>query len=206
MDEKIDLKKQWKKFYSSVTRPEIVEVPSFNYLMIDGKGNPNTAEEYKLAVSSLFQLAYALKFTIKRSLGIDYGVMPLEGLWWTEDMATFSVEHKEEWLWTMMIHQPEWVTSDLVEIVRRETIQKKGPGVLDKITFSSFAEGLSVQILHTGPYAAETENIAWLHRVIHENHYQPTGKHHEIYLSDVTKTAPEKLKTILRQPISEKQI
>ena len=202
MIEKIDLKRELKHLYNPPKKePVILEIPPMNFLMIDGTGDPNTAQEYKDAVSSLYPLAYGLKFAIKKSQGIDYGVLPLEGLWWVEDMREFSVESKDDWLWTMMIMQPEYVTPELVEEIRVEVKKKKDPPLLDRIRFEAYDEGLCVQLMHIGPYADEAPNIARMHEYAIEKGYKLSGKHHEIYLKDPTRTAPGNLKTIVRQPI-----
>jgi hypothetical protein len=201
---KIDLKKEWKELYRPGTKEVVrVDVPPLNYLMIDGRGDPNTAQEYKDAVETLYPVAYALKFMMKKgALGLDYVVMPLEGLWWVEDMSQFSVENKGAWLWTMMILQPEAVTQDMVDEALAQTAKKKNPPALGKVRLESLHEGASAQIMHTGPYADEAPNIAKIHQFIGENGGQLRGKHHEIYLSDPRRTAPEKLKTIIRQPFA----
>lgn len=202
MPEKIDFKKELKHLYNPPKKePILLEIPPMNFLMIDGKGDPNTAQEYKDAVSSLYPLAYGLKFAVKKSQGIDYGVMPLEGLWWVEDMQEFSVEKKDDWLWTAMIMQPEYVTLDLVEEIRIEVKKKKDLPLIDNICFEAYDEGLCVQLMHIGPYADEAPNIARMHQYAIDQGYELAGKHHEIYLSDPNRTAPERLKTILRQPI-----
>jgi hypothetical protein len=202
MSEKIDFKNQLKHLYNPPKKePVILEIPPMNFLMIDGKGDPNTAKEYKDAVSSLFPLAYGLKFAIKKFQGIDYGVLPLEGLWWAEDMREFSVHKKDEWLWTMMIMQPEYVTVELVEEIRIEVKKKKYPPLIDNIRFEAYDEGLCVQLMHIGPYADEAPNIARMHEYAVGQGNELAGKHHEIYLKDPTRTAPERLMTVLRQPI-----
>ena len=172
-----------------------------NFLMIDGAGDPNTAQAYKDAIEALYAVSYALKFMIKKGeQAVDYGVMPLEGIWWVEDMAEFDVNHKENWLWTAMIMQPEYVTAELVEVAKAETAKKKNPTALPKLRFEAYQEGLAAQIIHIGPYAEEAPTIAKLHAFIAEQGRELRGKHHEIYLSDARRTAPEKLKTIVRQP------
>ena len=202
MSEKIDHKKELKHLYKpSKKAPVIIEVPEMNFLMIDGKGDPNSAPEYSAAVSALYSLAYGIKFNIKKTTEINYSVMPLEGLWWVEDMELFSVESKEDWLWTMMIMQPDFVTSEIVEDNRAVVIKKKGFPKLEEIVFQSYYEGLSVQLMHIGPYADEAPNIKWMHQFASEQGYQLRGKHHEIYLNDPNRTAPEKLKIVLRQPL-----
>jgi len=198
---KIDLKQQMKTFYQPPRQPVMVDIPPMNFLMLDGEGDPNTSPFYTESVSTLFSFSYALKFNIKKSTGIDYSVMPLEGLWWVEDMALFSTERKTDWLWTMMIHQPEWVTAEWVEQTRCELAKTKKPSRLTEVRFESFCEGLCVQMMHVGTFAEEAPNIAWIHTFAKEKGYRNIGKHHEIYLSDIHKTAPERLKTILRQPV-----
>ncbi len=203
MGEKIELRKKWRELYQpSAREPVIVEVPAFTFAMLDGHGDPNHSSEYQAAVNVLFALSYGLKFAVKRSLGIDYGVMPLEGLWWVEDMARFSLDRKDEWSWTMLILQPEWVTPQLFEQVRQETSKKKDLPMLAEVRLETYLEGTSVQIVHIGPFKEEKPNVDRMHAFAVSQGYHPDGKHHEIYLSDVRKAAPEKWKTILRQPIS----
>ncbi len=148
--------------------------------------------------------AYALKFAVKKGdIGVDYGVMPLEGLWWSDDMSTFSVENKADWKWTLMIMQPEFVTRDLFAIALEQVKKKKNLNALTKLRLEAFAEGKSAQILYVGPFSEEGPTIESIHAYIKQNGYRVSGKHHEIYLSDITKTAPDKLKTIIRQPIAK---
>ena len=202
MPEKIDFKKELKYLYKpSKKEPVIVEVPKMNFLMIDGRGDPNTSQEYKDAIATLYPISYALKFAVKKRQGIDYGVMPLEGLWWVEDMALFSVEDKGDWEWTAMIMQPEYVTEALFEEMLEDVRAKKNPPSIDKVRFEAYDEGTAVQLMHHGPFADEGPNIARMHAYAEEQGYELAGKHHEIYLSDFTRTAPERLKTVLRQPI-----
>ena len=204
MTEKIDYKKILGTYYTaSSVEPAVVDIPCFNFLMIDGRGDPNTSKEYKEAVSALFTLSYSLKFHIKKSLGIDYGVLPLEGLWWAEDMATFTKGGKDAWLWTMRILQPEWINAGMAAHMQIESFQKKGLPALKQIRFETYSEGVSVQLMHLGPFSSEGPNIARMHSFADQNGYQRRGKHHEIYLTDFTRTAPEKMKTILRQPLDK---
>jgi hypothetical protein len=197
----IDLKKEWKELYNpSAKAISIVDAPVMNFLMIDGRGDPNSAPEYAAAVESLYAVAYALKFKVKKSMAIDYGVMPLEGLWWVDDMRLFDVKNKGAWQWTMMIAQPEFVTADLVTETIYEVKQKKDLPLLPQIRFAPYHEGPAAQILYIGPYADEGPTIAQIHATIGQRGHTLAGKHHEIYLSDPRKTAPEKLKTIIRQP------
>lgn len=200
--QKIDLKKELKHLYSpSAKDVMIVDIPEMNFLMVDGEGDPNTAQAFKEAVEALYGVSFTLKFMIKKEQAIDYTVMPLEGLWWTDDMTQFSMENRDIWKWTVMIMQPEYVRADLLERAMEAVGKKKNPPALSKIRFESFHEGLSAQIMHIGPYAAEEPTIEKLHRAIREKGHVLTGKHHEIYLSDPRKAAPEKMKTVIRQPV-----
>ncbi|GAI38387.1 unnamed protein product, partial [marine sediment metagenome] len=200
---KIDYKKELKHLYKpSPRKPEIVDVPKMNFLMIDGKGDPNTSQEFKNAIEALFSVSYTLKFMIKKGeLAIDYGVMPLECLWWVEDMSKFSIERKDEWLWTLMIMQPALITKDsVVEAVEKVKEKKNLPAII-KLRFESFHEGKSAQIMHIGPFSEEGPTVEKIHNFIQENTYKLRDKHHEIYLSDIRKGDPKKWKTIIRQPI-----
>jgi hypothetical protein len=202
MTAKIDPKRQLKQLYSARQAPELVDVPELSFLMIDGHGDPNRSPRYQAAVEALYAVSYTLKFAIKRGGGPDYTVAPLEGLWWTEDMANFSVQAKSDWDWTMMIMQPAEATPELIEETTREVAQSKQLPAAAELRLRRYAEGASAQILHLGPYADEGPTIARLHAFIQEHGYQMRGKHHEIYLRDPRRTAPERLKTIIRQPVS----
>ena len=202
--EKLDLKKQLKHLYSpSAKKASIVEVPPMNFLMIDGQGHPTESEEYPIAMQALYGLSYTIKFASKFKLGVDYVVMALEGLWWTGDTPDFK-EDEGPWKWTSMIMQPDHITAEFVEQAREELAAKKDPPALDRVRFERFDEGLSAQIMHIGPYSAEAPTIERLHAFIHESGYELRGKHHEIYLGDPRRTAPERLKTVLRQPVRPK--
>lgn len=200
--EKLDLRKVLKDLYSAPLNQVVFKaIPTLNYLMIDGQGDPNTSTEYKDAVQALYSVAYTLKFQIKKSqTAIDYPVMPLEGLWWVDDMKLFSVENKKAWKWTMMILQPKLVNEELVKNAIQQVMDKKGIQAADKVRLESLSENEVVQLLHKGPYSAEAENIQKLHQAIEEKGFSRSGKHHEIYFNSPLKTAPENLKTILRQP------
>jgi hypothetical protein len=200
---KVDLRKELKNLYAPSAKEVLaVNVPKMNFLMISGMGDPNTSQEYKDAVEALFSLSYAIKFMIKKEKSIDYAVMPLEGLWWVDDMTRFSVENKNEWKWTSMIMQPEYVTKEIVNEALDETRKKKNLPALSKIRFEAFSEGPSAQIMHIGPFSAEGPTIEKIRNFIKKQGYNLSGKHHEIYLSDPRKSAPEKMKTVLRQPMS----
>ncbi|MFQ5753710.1 MAG: GyrI-like domain-containing protein [bacterium] len=201
---KLDLKKQLHHLYNpSKKEVTIVDVPEMNFLMIDGKGDPNTSEAYQQAIEALFSVSYTLKFMIKKgATAIDYAVMPLEGLWWAEDRSQFSTENKDAWLWTAMIMQPEYVTKELFEEAKVQAAKKKELPALPLLRFEAFYEGKAAQILHIGPFAEEGATIEKIHNFIHKQGHELKGKHHEIYLSDFRRTAPEKLRTIIRQPFS----
>ena len=203
--EKINYKKELRHLYQpSAKEVEVIDVPQMNFLMIEGEGDPNTSKAFQDAVEALYSLAYTLKFMVKKgAVGIDYGVMPLEGLWWVDDMTQFSIEKKNEWQWTLMIMQPEVVTKELFKEAVKKVRKKKNPVALTNIRFESFSEGKAAQILYIGPFSEEGPTIERIHTFITENGYVLSGKHHEIYLSDMRKTAPEKLKTIIRQPMAK---
>ena len=199
---KVDYKKELKHLYKpSALKIEFKDIPEMNFLMIDGTGDPNTSLDYKEAIEALFTLSYTLKFMIKKGeLGIDYGVMPLEGLWWVDDMSKFDQNKKEDWKWTAMIMQPEVVTNELVASATVEVRKKKNPKALSKIRFEAFTEGKAAQTLHIGPFSEEGPIIKKVHDCIINDGHKLSGKHHEIYLSDIRRAAPEKWKTIVRQP------
>jgi hypothetical protein len=198
---KIDLKKDLRHLYQpSAKEVSQVDVPAMNFLMIDGQGDPNTSPSYQEAVEALFSVAYAIKFKVKKTLAIDYGVLPLEGLWWADDMSAFSVEDKSGWKWTMMIMQPEFVSTALARDTIAEVRKKKGLPALVQLRFAPFHEGKAAQILHVGPFTAEGPTVARVHAFI-DSVGKRSGKHHEIYLSDIRKADPAKWKTVIRQPL-----
>ena len=203
---KIDFKKELKHLYRpSAKLFEVIDVPEMNFLMIDGHGNPNTAQAYGEAVEALYAVAYKLKFMSKKGLDNDYVVPPLEGLWWAQDMDAFTTGKKDDWDWTMMIMQPKWITPELFDEGCELVTKAKNPPALSKMRLQNYHEGLSIQIMHIGSYDDEAPTLAKLHNdFIPENNYTMSGKHHEIYLGDPRKVKPEKLKTILRQPIRRK--
>jgi hypothetical protein len=198
---KVDLKKKLKNLYNpSAKEVSVVDVPAMNFLVVDGEGAP-TSPQYSAAIEALFSVAYTLKFIIKKGKGIDYSVMPLEGLWWVDDMSKFSADLKDEWKWTAMIMQPKYVTSDDFNLAAEQVKKKKNPAALPKVRFESFKEGPSAQIMYIGPFSAEGPTIAKIHAHIQNSGQALSGKHHEIYLNNPATTAPEKLKTIIRQPM-----
>jgi hypothetical protein len=200
---KVDFKKELKHLYQPSAKDVVrMDVPPMNYLMIDGEGDPNTSEAYQTGVEVLFALSYSMKFMVKKgTLAIDYGVMPLEGLWWTDDMSSFSVDNKSDWEWTMMIMQPDFITHEMVNKAVEEVRRKKKLAALGDVRFASLLEGTCAQIMHIGPFSAEGPTIARLHKFIVDTGCKPRGKHHEIYLSDIRKAEPEKWKTVIRQPM-----
>lgn len=206
MATKIDLKMELQGLYRpSAKQAAIITVPEMNFIMMDGAGNPNTSPDYQQAVEALYGVAYALKFASKKALGRDYVVMPLEGLWWGTPMGkhNFTEADKDQFQWTMMIMQPDFITAEMVDQAIVQVKAKKGLENLEKIRYEAFAEGLSVQILYFGAYDDEGPTIADMHQFAFDQGYQLRGKHHEIYLSDPRRTSPEKLKTILRHPITK---
>ncbi len=203
--EKVDFKKTLKHLYAPKKKFEIVDVPEMQFLMVDGHGDPNTAQEYADAVEALYAVAYKMKFMSKKRLEKDYTVPPLEGLWWAEDMDTYLTRDKSAWDWTMMIMAPDWITEEIFAAAVDEVRVKKKPASLDKVRLEKYHEGLSVQIMHIGSYDDEAPTIAALHHEFMPAHgLTENGKHHEIYLSDPRRVAPEKLKTVLRQPVKKK--
>jgi hypothetical protein len=201
---KTDYKKELKQFYGAkADKPVVVQIPKMNFIMIDGEGDPNTSQEYVDAIQTLYPVAYTIKFTSKLKYGNDFGVMPLEGLWWTENMADFSAKDKSNWLWTAMIMQPDVVTEDIYNQAVQQVKEKKSPQSLDKLRFESYEEGRAAQVLYVGPYADEGPAIQALHQFIRGQGgvlEESNKHHHEIYLGDPRRTDPAKLKTIIRQP------
>ena len=199
---KIDLKKELKELYApSSKEAEVVRVPKLHYLMIDGSGDPNTSPEFQEAVQALYTAAYTLKFMLKKEKEVDYPVMALEGLWWADDMNAFVTASKDSWKWTLMILQPKVVTKSLFSKGIKTATEKKGLAALQRIRFEGLEEGLCVQIMHIGTYAQEGPTIQRLHALANDRGLELKGKHHEIYLSDPRKVKPEKMKTIVRQPV-----
>lgn len=200
--EKIDHYDLLKHLYQpSAKAVSQVNVPPMNFIMIDGEGDPNTAQEYKDALQALYSVAYTVKFMLKKGpLAVDFRVMPLEGLWWAEDMSDFLASNKANWKWTMMIMQPEPVTREIVE-EGVKSASKKGLVSLHTVRFEMYDEGTSAQLMHIGPFSAEGPNIQKVHAYIQERG-SLRGRHHEIYLSDINRAAPEKWKTVIRQPFN----
>jgi hypothetical protein len=200
---KIDFRKSCKELFSAPTAKfVIIEVPELRYLMIDGAGDPNTACSYKEAIETLYPVAYAIKFASKLTLGRDYVVPPLEALWWADHMKDFIDRRKDRWLWTAMIMLPDWITLELASSCIKTVQSTRRPPAISKLRIGTLAEGRSVQILHVGAYDDEGPVLARMHHeFMPANGLTFNGSHHEIYLSDARKTSPDKLKTILRQPV-----
>lgn len=205
MVEKIDFKNILKKIYNPP--PDIfveIEVPEMQFIKVDGVGDPNTSMAYRSAIEWLYGVSYAMKFAAKAALGRDYVVPPLEGLWWADDPKSFVSGEKGKWSWTMMIMAPDFITREMFDNAVSKTGKKLGEAP-NSLRFEPYAEGLSLQTLHVGSYDDEGPVLARLHEeVIPEKGMTSNGLHHEIYLSDPRKTAPAKLKTILRQPVKPK--
>ena len=200
--DKIDLKKELKHLYRPSAKEVVeVDVPTMNYLMVDGEGDPNTAQAYSDAVEALFSVSYAVKFMVKKGeSAVDYAVMPLEGLWWADDMSKFTTADKSNWKWTMMIMQPSFAAPEIIGNAIAAVKKKKNPAAISKLRLEEFSEGRCAQIMHIGPFSEEGPTIAKVHGFV-ESRSRLTGKHHEIYLSDIRKADPSKWKTIIRQPM-----
>ena len=200
---KTDLSKDYKESYTAKKEPALVEVPVGKFLAIDGKDYPGESE-YQEAMGALYGAAYTLKFHYKAQ-GDDFKVMPLEGLWWIKD-GVFDMENPaphSDWRWTSLIRVPSFVEQDAFDAVLPELVEKKGEKVRE-VRLITFDEGLSAQILHVGPYSEEAPTINKLHSWVNEQGYRLRDKHHEIYMGDPRRTAPEKLKTIIRHPVEKR--
>jgi hypothetical protein len=205
---KRDFKKELRDLYNPSAKDfSVLDVQPMNFLKVDGEGNPNTVQSYKDAVEALFSVSYVIKFAIRGRQGIDYGVMPLEGLWWADDPKAFINDEKDKWKWTMLIMQPELVTQADVEAALEAVKSKKDKSdnpALNLLRFEPYHEGLSVQILHKGPFEDEGPTLYRLHsEYLPANGYIETGHHHEIYLTDIRRADPKNWKTILRQPVKK---
>jgi len=196
----VDLRKQIGAYSARRGRFELIEVPPLNYLMIDGQGDPNTARRYQEAIATLYPVAYRLKFFSKREFGCDHEIMPLEALWWADDLAAFTHRrNKSQWRWTVMIMLPDWILPAHVDAART-ALAGKAP-LSDAVRVERLDERLAIQTLHVGPYDDEGPVLERMHRDIGEQGLRMTGRHHEVYLNDARRTAPERLRTILRQPV-----
>lgn len=202
--QKIDFKKELRELYNPPKKNGLIDVPTMNYLMVDGKGDPNTSPDFQAAIEALYSVSYTVKFLSKKA-GLDYVVMPLEALWYMDNMDDFLDSPKDEWQWTAMIMQPSHITNEMIADAIETIRKKKNPTALDKLRFEAYEEGRSVQILYIGPFDDEHPTIVKLHQFAEDQGYALSGKHHEIYLSDFRKVDPSKLKTVIRQPVTAKQ-
>ncbi len=201
--EKLDLRKQLKNLYApSAKTPVVVTVPPMNFLTITGIGDPNTAQAFQDAIQALYAAAYTLKFMVKLGeLAVDYPVMPLEALWWASEKHPFDfASAKDTWHWSAMIMQPDVVTPGMLGEAAHKATRKRDVPAIEEIHLECFDEGPSAQIMHIGPYSAEAPTIERLHQFIADAGHRLRGKHHEIYLGDPRRGAPDKLKTVIRQP------
>ncbi|UQN15621.1 GyrI-like domain-containing protein [Gulosibacter sp. ACHW.36C] len=204
MPEKVDFKKSLDSYRAKRGEFRQLELPPRQYLAVDGQGDPNAAPEYAAALAALYPVAYALKFASKRTLERDYVVPPLEGLWWADDYASFTTARdKSRWRWTMLLLVPDWLGEAEVAAAIDQVRSKDAPGWLDAVELRELDEGACVQTLHIGSYDDETPVLARLHdEFLPANGLRPRGLHHEVYLGDPRRTAPERLCTILRQPVA----
>jgi len=202
---KIDFKKSHDCYRARLGEFRVIEVPSMQYLMVDGHGDPNTSTEYADALAALYPVAYRLKFASKSELERDYVVPPLEALWWAADMTAFTTARdKSQWSWTAMIMTPDWITDQLFDDAVKAVAAKGRPASLGKVRLETLQEGRCVQSLHLGPYDDEADVLADMHEhFIPDAQLRMSGKHHEIYLNDARRVEPGKLRTILRQPVEE---
>ncbi len=200
---KKDLPKGLQSLYFPTGKdPAFVDVPSMQYLMVDGGGDPNSDRRFQDAIGALYGTAYTIKFAAKKAGTPGIPVMPLEGLFWTGAGEGLELGAKEGWNWTLMLMESEAVTRKLFQASVKELRERKDPPGLDRLRFETWREGKAAQVLHIGPYAAERPTIERLHAFIRDRGYRLSGKHHEIYLGDPRRSAPEKLKTVVRQPVS----
>jgi hypothetical protein len=197
----IDLRKDLTHLYTATAKKaSLVKVPRLPMLVVDGKGDPNASAAFQNAIEALYGVAYTLKFGLKKRDVLDFTILPLEGLWWADNMNAFENGERDQWKWTLLVVMPGAITGAMVEHARREVSARKDMPALQLLRFTEFEEGACMQILHVGPYSDERPTIERLHAAIAEQGGTPSGKHHEIYLGDPRRAAPENLKTIIRQP------
>ena len=202
--DKIDFKKTLDSYQAKRGVFRLVEVPPLHYLMIDGHGDPNTSPAFAEAIETLYPIAYKLKFASKRDLGRDYVVPPLEGLWWADDMNAFLNRDASQWDWTLLLLVPDWIDQAMVDAAVEQVAAKDPPVRLGDVRFELLDEGLCVQTLHIGSFDDEGPVLQKLHEeFIPSQGLRPTGHHHEVYFSDFRRTAPDKLRTLLRQPVAQ---
>ncbi|WP_084078479.1 GyrI-like domain-containing protein [Demequina sp. NBRC 110057] len=205
MAHKVDLKRELDSYAARAGEFRVVDVAPASFLMVDGSGDPNVSPAYADALAAIYPVAYALKFLSKRERDRDYVVPPLEALWWADDMRAFTAARdKTRWHWTVMVRVPDWLGPAEVKEAVRRTTAKSSPRLLDAVRLEVLDEGRCVQTLHVGPYDDEGPVLERMHgEVIPGLGLAMTGRHHEIYLSDPRRVAPERLRTILRQPVAD---
>lgn len=205
---KLDFVAQDKQLYTPKTEPEMVDVPTMQYLMVDGQGTPETTPAFQRAFAALYAVAYTLKFMGKKGAPPagwqDFKVPPPEGLWWMADKSDFDQATPEEWRWTLMLRMPDFVTQEVLHEAIEQLVAKKKSDIYRIVRLEQYAEGKSVQIMHIGPYETEAADISALEAFADAEGYTYSGKHHEIYFGDPRRTKPEKLKTVLRHPVVAK--
>lgn len=191
-------------YKASAYEVSIVDVPEMKFITVSGTGFSEPSAEFQDAVGALYAVAYTLKFTLRRTAGAgDFAVMPLEALWWTESGKPLEQESRDSWCWTVMIVLPDFVTKTLVNKAVKEAAERKDLPALKQVELERIREGPSAQIKHKGPYAESGPTVKRLHDFIAEQGLKPHGRHHEIYLNDPSRTAPEKIRTIIRQPVKQ---
>lgn len=211
MTDKLDYKKEYKDLYVPKTKPAMIDIPEMVFIMVDGKGNPNTCKAYQNALEVLYGLSWSIKMSKMNGTQpkgyFEYVIPPLEGLWWVEDASYdgINVTDKDKFCWTSMIRQPEFVTMEVFDTAKKNLLKKNPALDLSTARRETFTEGLCVQIMHIGPYDNEPVSIRTMEQFItdagYKNDISEKRKHHEIYLGDPRKTAPEKLKTVIRHPV-----
>jgi len=200
--EKRDLVKERKDLYTPPKgRFVLVDVPEIPFLRVEGQGSPGSSPGFQEAIGALYSVAYTLKFTSKKERGLDWKVAPLEGLFSTGEAGALQMGAEQGWRWTLLLPQPEFVTREEVAHAIEAAAQKKPNPALVRLRLEVLREGLCIQTLYVGAYADEGPMIAALHAFIADQGYRAVGKHHEIYLSDPGRTAPERLRTVIRQPV-----
>jgi hypothetical protein len=201
----MDYRRDLGELYDAHDDPALVEVPPIDFLTIDGHGDPNGSEQFRRAVEAVFAVAYALRFAVRaRPDGVDFAVMPLEGLWWIPNARVWDFDDKSDWDWKLMVAQPPIVTVDLVRDTIEDVRARRRMRTLDLVRFERVEEGTCAQLLHRGPFSAERPTLERLFAFIKREGFVPVGKHHEVYLTDPQRTAPERMRTIVRQPVSPK--
>jgi hypothetical protein len=201
---KVDYTSALRHLYRAREEPNLVEVPPMRFLMIDGQGEPDGSDTFTEAVEALFAVAYAVKFQVRAEAGVDFGVLPLEALWWLPHAHLWDFAAGSDRQWTLMVMQPEIATDEVVGGMLDRIATTGSPPGVDRIRFAPYEEGSAVQCLHQGSSRAQRASLERLRAFIVELGMVPTGKHHEIYLSDPHRTAAHRLRTILRQPVRER--